>query len=541
MPRYRFKGPDGKSFVVNAPEGASKDQAIAIARKHIATIQPKDERGPLRKVDDFVRGVADAATLGYSDEIAAKLGSLTGLGGEKDNYEGNLQRQRQRDSQGGGQRLAGQIAGAVALPTSKLTAAKGLKGVGASAAEGAAYGAAYGSGSAEGDRVQGAKSGAIMGAGGGAAGRVAGNAAARAMRGRQVSPAVRQLHNEGVVMTPGQRGGPVKRALEEGVLGSLPLVKSIPQAAKRRGVEQMNVAAYNRALKPLDAKLPMSTQPGKDAIAMVGDTIFSAYDDAASRLALGMDKPLDTAVTAIRSRATAAAGPNAKQLGAIIDETLEPLRAGPLTGSAVRDLLQDLRGEASGFMTSAVKSEQRVGKQLWQLHDQLEATLVRQNKSDVLTPFKKAREAVNLFKRVESAAAKSPDGVFNPQQFRTAVTKRGYGTTVGKVARGDAPMQDLADAAKQVLPNTLQNSGTPERMAGLAALGGPGAVGAFVDPTMGLASGAALGAYAPGLDRILQNLALNRPDMFRRGGNALSAASPALGTAGAFTAINQGR
>jgi hypothetical protein len=343
------------------------------------------------------------------------------------------------------------------------------------------------------------------------------------------------------VMTPGQRGGPIRRTIEEGVLGSIPLVKSIPQAARQRGVEQMNVAAYNRALKPIGANLPMGTQPGREAVSMVGDQIFGAYDEAASRLSLAGDGGIAKAVSGITKGAKASVGRQADQLNAIMAETLEPLTQGPVTGRQVSDLLQDLRGEASGWMSSPVKGEQRLGRELWKLHDALEAALVRQNKGDVLNPFKAARESVSLFKRVEAAAAKSKDGVFSPQMLRTAVTKRGYGTTTGKVARGQAPMQDLSDAASQVLPNLTANSGTPERIAGMAALGGPGALGAMVDPTMGIASGVALGGYTPGLDRILQNLALNRPDLFVRGGNAIDRASPYLGTAGAMTALQQGR
>lgn len=546
MPRFRIKGPNGESFVVNAPEGATQEQVLSFARQHIEARQPKEERGILRRVDDLVRGVADAATLGYSDEIAAWVGDKTGIGGKRGDYEGNLAAQRKRDAQGGGERLAGQIAGAIALPTSKLAAAKGMKGILGTAAEGVAYGAGYETGSAEGDlgeRVRAIPKGAATGLAGGLAGRAIGATAARGLRGKPVSPAVRKLADEGVVMTPGRRGGAVARTYEEGVLGSIPFVKSIPQAANRRSIEQLNVAAYNRALKPLGQKLPMSTTPGREAVAMVGDTIFAAYDDAASRLALGLDKGIETAAKKINGRAKAAAGPNAGQLQAIVDQTLEPLRSGPLSGAAVRDSLQDLRGVASGFARSPSASERNVGEELWKLHDELEAGLVRQNRGDVLTPFRKAREAVSLFKRVEAAAA-SPtavDGVFSPTALRGAVGKRGYGTSTGKLARGEAPMQDLADAAKEVLPAQISNSGTPERLTALGlGLGGPPALG-MVDPVLGSIAAAGTLGYVPGLDKLLQNLALNRPDLFVKGGNAIDRLVPYMGTAGTMTALQQGQ
>lgn len=545
MPRYRVKGPNGESLVVNAPDGASKDQVLAFARQHIKSREPKEDRGVLRRVDDAVRGVADAATLGYSDEIAAWFADKTGIGGDKGDYEGNLAAQRQRDSEGGAERLGGQIAGAIALPASKIAAAKGIKGLAGAAAEGAAYGAAYETGSADGgfkDRVRSVPKGLATGAAGGAAGRAVGSVAARALRGKQVSPAVRKLAGEGVVMTPGRRGGAIARTYEEGILGSIPFVKAIPQAANRRSIEQLNVATYNRVLRPLGQKLPMSTAPGREAVGNLADTVFAAYDDAASRLALGLDKGIETTAAKIGGRAKAAAGPNAGQLRAIIDETLEPLRAGPISGVSVRDTIQDLRGVASGFARSTTASERNVGEELWKFHDELEAALVRQNRGDVLTPFRKARESVNLFKRVEAAAAKSKDGVFSPQMLRTAVTKRGYGTTTGKAARGEAVLQDLSDAASQVLPGQMPNSGTPERgIVTAATLGGPSAIGAFVDPTMGAATALPLLGYTPGIDRFLQNIALNRPRALVGAGNAIYDALPYFGPAGAMTALQQGQ
>lgn len=543
MPRYRITGPDGKSFIVNAPEGATKEQAIAIARKHIDA-RPKESKGILGSIADAARGFADSATLGFADEIGAGIDTVTGLRSGGHDYQANLKNRRKAAADGGKGRLIGQIAGGLALPMGKLGAAKGALGWLGTAATGAGYGAAYGAGSADGgvkERAQGAATGAAYGAGGGIAGRAAGQGVARALRGKTVSPAVRKLADEGVVMTPGRRGGPIKRAYEESVLGTIPFVKSIPQAANRRSIEQLNVAAYNRALKPLGTKLPMTTAPGKDAVAMVGDTIFEAYDEATSKLILGKDKGIVTAANAIKKSAKKAVGPAAGQLQAIVDDTLLLLDDGPIAGKYVSGLLGDLRGEASQFARSPVANERRLGDQLWKLHDQLEAGLVRQNGKAVIEPLKNARQAVSLFKRVEAAAAKSPDGIFNPQQLRTAVTKRGYGTTTGNLAKGEAPMQDLADAAKQVLPGQIPNSGTPERgLAAAVGLGGPGAIG-LVDPTMGAAAGASLLGYAPGIDRALQNFSLNRPNFLTQWGNAAGRASPYLGPPGAIAAVDQSR
>lgn len=99
----------------------------------------------LGAVDAFGRGVADAATLGFADEIAAVGDTVTGGG----TYLENLSKQRRTDkldeSVNPWARVAGQVTGALALPVSAEAT------TGRAMAEGGAYSAAYGAGSSEGD------------------------------------------------------------------------------------------------------------------------------------------------------------------------------------------------------------------------------------------------------------------------------------------------------------------------------------------------------------------------------------------------------
>lgn len=537
MPKYKVTI-DGKSYAVTVPEGQTERHAYIYAKRQAG---PK-KRGIGDSIADFARGVADSATLGYADEIGAGIDTLTGLRAGGRDYQANLRNRRQIASEGGTARTVGQVAGGLALPMGKAAAlAKGAKGWFGSAGIGAGYGAAYESGSAEGglaDRARAVPRGAAYGAGGAVAGRAVANRAARMLRGPKVSDNVRKLADEGVVMTPGRRGGKIARTFEESLLGSVPFVNKIPQDAARRSYEQFNVAAYNRVLKPLNQKLPMSTAPGREAVDKLSETVYSAYDEATSRLTLRADKSLNKAAVDLVSSGAATVGDGAGQLQKIVYDALAKTQSG-LKGGQVRDVLQDLRGNASNFSTSATANERNLGKELWKFHDALEASLLRQNRPAVVAPFKKARESVSLLKRINEAAAKTDDGIFSPNQLKQAVGKRGYGVTTDKVARGKAPMQDLSDAGSQVLPGQVPNSGTPERAAAMATLGGGGAY-AYIDPTLGLATGASLGRYIPGVDRALQNFALNRPRPFVLGGNALDAASPYFAVPGSIAALQQG-
>lgn len=131
-----------------------------------------ERTGPLQAVDSAVRGVADAATFGFADEISAGLGAVTGVGGEFGDYSGNLERQRATDAQRREENplatIGGQIAGGVA--TGVIAAPAAAASLGGRIAQGAALGAgaggAYGFGSGEGveGRARNALSGLAVGA-----------------------------------------------------------------------------------------------------------------------------------------------------------------------------------------------------------------------------------------------------------------------------------------------------------------------------------------------------------------------------------------
>lgn len=185
--------PDGS--IAEFPDGTSPDvikgalqkrfgspEKAPIQQEAPAAPQP-EERGIMRRVDDFVRGAADTATFGFADEIAARLGSLTGVGSAGPDYDANLAAERQRDSEGGWERFGGQVAGALTNPA---LASRTVLGA---AVDGAAAGAVYGFGSGEGGAVERGKSAATSAALGGAAGalvRVGANAIGNRLAGKSI-------------------------------------------------------------------------------------------------------------------------------------------------------------------------------------------------------------------------------------------------------------------------------------------------------------------------------------------------------------------
>jgi len=568
MPTYQVVGPDGSKYRVTGPAGASDQEVLDIVLRQAG----KARSGAVGKADAVVRGMADTATLGLADKFSAAANALIPLdrltgnnvksvwdgASLSDAYNSNLKMERSKskydEKNNAGYRVGGQIAGAflpipgaaevaatrtgrVANVVGKRVAKKGIFGRAAVAGtKGAAEGAAYGFNTTDGtlgERAKAAGKGALLSGGLGAGGSAAGTFAARAIGGKPVSKNVQTLADAGVVMTPGQRNGGMRRWFEDSVLGSLPVVKSVPGAAKQRGVDHLNVAAYNEVLDPLGSKLSMDTAPGAEAIKSLQDTVYGAYGDAAKTLGLNLDDALQQGAQSILDDAVANVGDaNVPQLQAQVGKFTNRIGDG-VSGDDLKGLLSDLRGEASKFAGSASANERSIGDQLWSFHDEIDNALTRQNPVDNLDAFKNAREATARLKRVEDAAARGVDSRFTPTQLWQAVNRNGYGQTTANRAAGEGRLYELANAAKAVLPDTVPNSGTPERVAGMAMLGGGAGGMGMIDPTLGALSVTSLLGYIPGLDRAIQNFAINRPDGMKRAGGLLdSYLTPTLSGAG---------
>ena len=170
----RFQSALSRAQEAKDNEAVEEIRSIGSRYGFIASDKPKpaekesfsNTRNLLGFVDDAVRGVADMATFGFADEIAAGANSLFGRG----SYEENLAAQRKRDEEAGAGRVVGQVAGAllptgIAVRTANAATRLGRTGVGA--ATGATQGALYGAGSADGDLADRAV-GATVGGGTGA-------------------------------------------------------------------------------------------------------------------------------------------------------------------------------------------------------------------------------------------------------------------------------------------------------------------------------------------------------------------------------------
>jgi hypothetical protein len=366
----------------------------------------------------------------------------------------------------------------------------------------AAYGGAYGLGSSDSlaDVPGNVLTGVALSAGGGVLGRGTVKTLAN-IASPVASGAAKRLTDAGVTLTPGQilgdRGGFVGKAAKgiEDRLAGFPVIGDVINSTRRQGVEDFNHAAINDALAPIDESLPQGhAHSGHDAIAYAQTAVSNAYDQALSGMSAVPDAAFNADLRAVGKAAKGLSQDHRAAFNNILDTNVQPYFSGKkaLDGADLQAIKQGLDKEIADY--SAGNASPQDKKLAERLGDVRNAILGLAGRSDPASAgaFKKANEAFALLSRVQDAAAKSKDGVFTPNQFRQAVTKRGYGTTTAKVARGDAPMQALSTDASMVLPNAVPDSGTAGRVALAAATHATG--GALLGAGEGYREGGLAGA-----------------------------------------------
>jgi hypothetical protein len=336
--------------------------------------------------------------------------------------------------------------------------------------------------------------GAIAGAATGGMGRVLGGAIRPELR-----PAARALSDEGVHLTPGQMGGGVIKRTED-IMGSIPLVGSVIRADQVRSIQSFNRTAINRSLADINGKLPANTAAGHDAIAEAERQFKAAYDSVIPSMRGIRDPAFVGDLNSIITRAQGRGLPPEyvdELRFAIQNEIINRFDAnGHITGDLAQDIGTRLDGLINPMRVSHNPYSQDVGRALREADVALDNMMAAHNPS-----LQAAKDRIDAgwakFKTVQYAARSAganPDGTFTPSQLSRAVLARDRSKDKAAFARGDAMMQDLASAARDVLPKTVPDSGTPERAALMGVIGG---AAHFEPHTAAALAGAALPYTGP--------------------------------------------
>lgn len=576
MATFEVTGPDGAKYQVTAPEGASDADVMGYVRAQMgqagaASAPPAPPAAaaptgkPLSTLDkigmgimDPIHGGAQLLTHALPDSVVDAGNSLnnwladktglvahlpernvsslvtgqpTGVDALVQRREQDYQRQRAAAGEDGIDwwRIGGNaISPANLAVASRVPAAASLFGrvVGGGAAGAATSALNPVTGSGDYWDEKGSQVGA--GAAFGGATPFATGALARLVSPRaSTNSQLQLLRDEGVRPTLGQTLGGMWNSVEE-KLTSLPVVGDAIASARRGAAGDLDRAAMNRALAPINQRLPEGLT-GREAVQHVEDTISRGYEQLLPRLSLQADQQLTSGLTRLRTMvANGAIDPRAADsFERILQNDVLAKFGGQnmaMTGQTFKRVESDLNQQISRLAGSTDADQRLVGDALSTVRQEMRQALTRSNPQHAVR-LGDLNTAWANFKRVQRAAAGlgADEGIFTPAQLQGAVKALDRSKDKARFAEGKALMQDLSEAGKSVLGSKVPDSGT----AGRLFLGG--GLSLF-DPTLiapiSLAAGASM--YLRPVQNLLTGAVARRPQAAQAVADSLRQASPYL-------------
>lgn len=354
------------------------------------------------------------------------------------------------------------------------------------------------------------------------------------------SAAVKKLADAGVTMTPGQILGGWAGRIEEGMT-SLPIIGDSIKGAQRRGIVTFNNAAVNDALKPIGEKLPKSVE-GPEALNYARTKLGDAYDALLPKLKGDMSAKLQGNVTFgdqldnIKKLGLASVelSPQQKKiLQSTIDGDVKAkfTKAGLASGDTIKDMQSVLRQKAEKYQISNDPGDRTLAGAFKELGSSLREMVDSAN-PQYSSELGKINSGYASFKRAQRAGSTvgTKDGFFTAAQYNNAVKALDKSKDKRAFSEGTALGQDLAQAGKSVLSQTVPDSGTPLRgLIGATALGGGGAAAGLPYAAGALAAPA---IYSDMGTQMIQKALMSRPQGAQALSQLMRNSAPAL-TAGA--------
>jgi hypothetical protein len=332
--------------------------------------------------------------------------------------------------------------------------------------------------------------------------------------------------DQGVTPTAGQILGGRLQSVEDRLM-SVPLLGDAITTGRKRASEELNRAAYARALTGtgVDAKtLPV----GREGIAAVKETLGQAYDNLLPKLSFKPDQQFTSELSNLRQMASNLAPTEARRFESLLNEHLSKLSPnGSMTGETFKVLESSLGNEAKRFSGSPDAYQKELGGALKEALNVFRSGLVRSNPqmAQELAALNKNYANYAILRNAGSRAGDMSGG-FTPSQLAAAVRASDRSAGKGAGATGKALMQDLSDAGVKVLNSKYPDSGT----VGRALLAGGLGAGAVANPAI-LAAGAAALPYTKSGQKIMAALLARRPEFAKVLSAPTQQLAPLVGTA----------
>lgn len=500
---------------------------------------------PQGLIDAVNKGTGYVNDLPYIGPLTKSLGMTPSNSQQIDqniqNSEKSYQDSRAASGEGGADfaRMGGNLLSGIPM---SLAGPSGLASLSARLMAGAAGGAASGSltpvtdGGADfnSEKIK----QAALGAGFGAAMAPIGGALARFIS-PKTDASVKSLLDQGITPTPGQiLGGGYASA--ENKLTSVPIVGDLIKNAQRRTVEDFNRAAYDRALGPLGLSAKdVAPKAGYEGVANVKSALGDAYDSLLPKLNFKADKQFGDELNNLSGMVSNGNVPPeiSRQFDSILkNEVISRLsKAGTMDGQSFKELESRLSPMVKTFAGSQNPNDKILGGAIGEVLSSARSALARSNPEASKT-LQDINQGYANYARIRQAAgstgAANSEGVFTPSQLSAAVRAGDKSAGKGNFATGQAYMQDLSNAGKQVITN-YPDSGTVGRA--LMANATNAAVGAYFNPIAaagaGIAGTAVAAPYTAFGQKLAAALLAKRPAGSEKVADAVRAGSPILGGA----------
>lgn len=346
-----------------------------------------------------------------------------------------------------------------------------------------------------------------------------------------VSSAAQKLKDMGMTLSPGQiLGGGFKAAEEK--LRSVPFFGDMITNANKGTLDQFNKAVYNRALAPI-GKSADDLPVGREGVAAVKQALKNAYDDILPKLKFKADGQFTQELSQVKSMASTLPKKELSAFNKILQDKLlnKMTGSGTMSGDSLKVVESELGRMAKGYSKDPSFDARQLGDALSEVQRIVRANLIRSNPNHA-AKLTSINEGYANYAIIRNAASKAgTEGGFTPAQLLQAIKSNDGSVGKGSFAAGQAKMQDLADAAKQVISNKYPDSGT----AGRLAMGGGALAAGYLEPTVlgGILAGG--GLYTNPAQKALQAMLMSRPAMAEPIANSIRLAAPSLGAATAGT------
>ena len=340
------------------------------------------------------------------------------------------------------------------------------------------------------------------------------------------------LQSKGVPLTPGQLTGPTASKIED-------VAQPFSAFGQRRAIEGLNRAAYNEGAAPVaeafGEQAPTFEKVGFRGVKDLGDYLSDKYDIVKGNIALNITPEIESQLGQVATEVGNPRQEVSNDLQKIITKHIYDRvgQDGVLTGNSFKDAEEVLTSEAKNYMTGS-PDDRKLAQGIYDTLDTIRQGLAEQN-PEYAPKLQALNKGWAVLTRIEGAVKGSSDnGVFTPSQLQNTVRTMDNAVRHRAFARGEALLQPLSNAAKNVLGNTYPNSGTAWRNAA-AALTTGGSAGMFAGGLPGAAAGiGAVGstglAYTPwGQDAVNALLGPRSTQVPYLLGRALQNASPMLG------------